>query len=171
MPTNTPKFGLPIPSTGDLPSGPVAVGALAVALDSLGTVGGKRTTAPGSSVVSIETVVIDSQTLLLPANSVFTIEFYLCFTVAVATNVDMKIRMTSVSGPILAETCAIGTYVAPEPNFGFLRFVYKSSLVSELDYFCGTIVIQGTGIGPVTSIVPTSLIVTNLGSSTILGDY
>lgn len=170
MPTNTPKYGLPIPATGDLPSGPIAVGALATAIDSLGIVGGKRTTAPGSGVVSIETTVVDTATLLLPANSVFTIEFYLCFTVAVATNVDMKIRMTSVSGPILAETCAIGTYVAPEPNYGFIRLVYRT-VSSELDYFAGTIIVQGTGIGPVTAIPPTSLLVTCLGPSNTVGDY
>jgi hypothetical protein len=171
VPTNTPKYGLPIPATGDLPSGPIAVGALATAIDSLGIVGGKRTTAAGASIVSIEQTVCDTQTLLLPANSVFLIEFYLCFTVAVVTNVDMKIRMTSVSGPILAETCAIGTYVAPEPNFGFLRLVYKTTSNSELDYFAGTAIIQGTGIGPVTPIVPTSVLVFNCGPSTIIGDY
>lgn len=167
----TPKLGLPYPSLSDLPSGPVGIQNLATAIDALGVIGGKRLQSTSSAISTIETIVIDTQTLALPANSVFLIEYYLTFTASVAGNdCDMKVRLTNVSGTILGETSAYGVYVAPQPSWGYLRIVYKSTN-PELDYFCATAVHLGTGTGTITPIQPTSLIVTNWGPSTTVADY
>lgn len=167
---NTPKLGLPYPALADPPSGPLAVGNLAAAIDGLGILGGKRRTGPSSNIVAIETIVVDTQTLSLAANSVFLIEFFACFTVSVAaTDVDMKIRLTSVSGTIVAEDIAFGVYVSPGINHGHLSVLYKTT-AAELDYFAGTMVRQA-GTGNINAVVPTSITVTNLGPSTIIGDF
>lgn len=167
---NTPKLGLPYPSLSDPPNGPLHIQNLASAVDALATMGGKRQTSAGSSVVTIETTVIDTQNLALPASSVFLLDFHLCFTTSVAaSDLAMRIRTTSVSGTVQGEACAIGTYVSPEINRGFLRVVYKTT-AAELTYFAGTIVRIG-GTGTLTAVAPTSLIVTNLGPSTVIGDY
>lgn len=169
MPT-TSKLGLPYPALSDIPSGPLAVGNLATAIDGLGILGGKRRTGISSNIVSIETIVCDTQTLSLAANSVFLIDFYMAFTVSVAaTDVDMKIRLTSVSGTIIGETVAYGVYVSPAPQHGHISVLYKTT-AAELDYFAGTAIRQA-GTGNVNAIVPTSITVTNLGSSTIVGDF
>jgi hypothetical protein len=168
----TSKYGLPYPALSDIPSGPVAVQNLATAVDALGVIGGKRLTSAGSAISTIEAVVVDTQTLALPASSVFLIEYFLTFTAsAIPTNdVDMKIRLTSVSGTILAETSAVAGYATPTPCHGFLRLVYKTT-TAELDYFCGTAIHIGAGAGTITPVQPCSIIVTNIGPSTIVGDY
>ena len=167
----TPKLGLPYPSLSDLPSGPVGIQNLATAIDALGVIGGKRLTSTSSAISTIETIVVDTQTLALPANSVFLIEYFLTFTASAAANdCDFKVRLTNVSGTILGEGTSYGVYVAPQPCIGFLRVVYKT-VAAELDYFCGTAIHLGTGTGTITPIQPTSLIVTNLGFSTIVQDY
>jgi hypothetical protein len=167
---NTPKLGLPYPALADLPSGPLAVGNLAQAIDGLGILGGKRRTGPSSNIVTIETIVVDTQTLSMAANSVFLIDFFACFTVSVAaTDVDMKIRLTSVSGTILAEDIAFGVYVSPGINHGHLSVLYKTT-TSELDYFAGTMIRQA-GTGNINAAIATSITVTNLGPSTIIGDF
>lgn len=171
MPTFTPKLGLPIPSTGDLPSGPLAVGQLATALDALGVMGGKRRTAASANIVSIESVCVDSQTLAMSANYVFQIEFNLSFTVSVAaTDLDMKVRLTSVAGTIVGETEASGPYVSPQVHSKNLIIIYKTGSVAELNYFCGTAVRIG-GTGNIQAVVPTSLVVNCIGPNTILGDF
>jgi hypothetical protein len=81
----------------------------------------------------------------------------------------MRIRLTSVSGTVVA-----GPIVYPGPyttqgNSGRLAVVYKTT-TAELNYFAGTIVRQA-GTGNITAVTPTSLIVTNLGPNTLLGDY
>lgn len=170
MPT-TPKYGLPYPALSDAPNGPLGIQNLANGVDALGVLGGKYRTTTSANIVSIESVVVDTQTLSLPANSVFRIEFYLCFTNSVAgTDCDMKIRQTSVSGTILGETVALGVYTSPEPNHGYLSVIYQTT-ATELDYFAGTVIRQGTGTGNINAIVPTSIIVTNLGPSAIIGQY
>jgi hypothetical protein len=168
---NTSKYGLPYPQLSDLPSGPVAVQNLAQALDALGVIGGKRRAAVGSGLTTIEATTVDTQTLAMTANTVFQIDYYLAFTASVAgTDVDMKIRQTSISGTIIGEIVALGVYASPTINYGFLRAIYKTT-TAELDYFMGTMVRTGTGTGTVTPVLPTSIIVTNLGPSTIVGDY
>jgi hypothetical protein len=167
---NTPKLGLPYPSLSDLPNGPLGLQNLAQGVDALGILGGKRRVNASSNIVSIESIVVDTQTLALAANSVFLIEFYACFTVSVAaTDVDMKIRLTSVSGTILAENIAFGVYVSPAINHGHLSMLYKTT-VAEVDYFAGSMVRQA-GTGNIQAVVPTSISVTNLGPSTIIGDF
>lgn len=170
MPT-TPKLGLPYPALSDLPSGPLALQNLATAVDAYGVIGGKRLVTPGAAILSIETIVIDTQTLSLPAAGVFKIDFYFCFLASVAgSDADIKIRQTSVSGTIIAETVAFGTYVTPQPNHGHLTAYYKTT-VAELDYFCASAVRVGAGTGTISSIVPCSLIVSYPGSSSLVGDY
>ncbi|MGH3546676.1 MAG: hypothetical protein ACRDQU_00820 [Pseudonocardiaceae bacterium] len=167
----TAKYGLPYPALSDAPNGPLGLQNLANAVDALGVIGGKRQTSTGAVISTIETTVVDTQTLALPANSVFALDFDLCFTASVAGNdLSMKIRLTSVSGTILGEAAAEGVYVTPEQNRGHLRVIYKTTL-AELDYFAGTVIHIGTGSGTVTPVPPTSLIVTNLGPNTVIGDY
>jgi hypothetical protein len=167
---NTSKFGLPYPALSDIPSGPLAVQNLAQGVDALGILGGKRRTGISSNIVSIETIVVDTQTLALPASSVFLIEFFMAFTVSVAaTDVDMKIRMTSVSGTIIGEDIAFGVYVTPAQNHGHISVLYKTT-TAEVDYFAGTAIRQA-GTGNINALVPTSITVTNLGPSTIIGDF
>jgi hypothetical protein len=168
---NTSKYGLPFPNLADIPSGPVGVENLARAVDALGVIGGKRRVAPGSATSTIEATVIDTQTLALVGTSVFQLDYFLGFTVSVAaTDVSMKLRLTSVSGTIVDQMVAIGTYVSPAINYGFLRTIYKTT-AAELQYFAGTIIRTGAGTGTITPVMPTSLIVTNLGPSTIVGDF
>lgn len=167
---NTPKLGLPYPALGDIPSGPLAVGNLATAVDNLGILGGKRRTSASSNIVSIETIVVDTQTLSLAASSVFLVEFHLGFTVSVAaTDVAVKIRLTSVAGTIIGEGVALGTYVSPAVNHGHVPVLYKTT-AAELLYFCGTAVRQA-GTGNVNATIPTNITVTNLGPSSIIGDF
>lgn len=168
----TSKLGLPYPSLSDLPSGPVGIQNLATAIDALGVIGGKRLTSTSSAISTIETVVVDTQTLALPANSVFLIEYFLTVTASAAANdCDFKVRLTSVAGAILGEGTILGTYITPQPCCGFLRICYKTGTSSELDYFAGTAIHLGTGTGTITPIQPTSLIVTCLGPSTMVQDY
>jgi hypothetical protein len=168
---NTSKYGLPYPNLSDVPSGPAAVQTLAQSIDALGVIGGKRRVAVGSASSTIEATVIDTQTLALTGTSVFQIDYFLGFVVSVAgTDVSMKIRLTSVSGTIVDQTVALGVYVTPTINYGFLRTIYKTT-AAELQYFAGTLVRTGTGTGTITPVMPTSLIVTNLGPSTIVGDF
>jgi hypothetical protein len=166
----TSKYGLPYPSLSDPPNGPLHIGNLAGAIDALGIIGGKRQTSAGAVISTIETTVIDTQTLALPANSVFLIEFTLSFTTTVAaTDINMRIRLTSVSGTTVAGPI---TYTGPyttQGNPGRLAVLYKTT-IAELDYFAGTIVRQA-GTGNVSAVPPTSLLVYNLGPSTIIGDY
>lgn len=170
MPT-TSKYGLPYPALSASPNVPADIQSLATAVDALGVIGGKRQTSAGAAVATIETIVIDTQTLALTANSVFQLDFNLYFVASAAGNdVSMKIRLTSVSGTILGECAAIGTYITPEQNRGTLRVIYKTT-AAELDYFAGSIVRIGSGTGTLTAVSPTSLIVTALGPSTIIGDY
>jgi hypothetical protein len=167
---NTSKYGLPYPNLSDQPSGPVAVQNLAQSMDALGVIGGKRRVATGSATSTIEATVIDTQTLAMTATSVFKLEYFLGFTVSIAaTDVTMRIRLTSVSGTIVAEDVAIGTYVSPAINRGYIQTIYKTT-AAELQYFAGTIIRAG-GTGTITPVMPTSLLVTNLGPSTIVGDF
>lgn len=166
---NTPKLGLPYPSLSDIPSGPLAVGNLAQAVDALGVLGGKRRTGASSNITTIESIVVDTQTLSLAANSVFEITYDLVFTASVAaSDAMMKIRLTSVSGTILGQTVAPGPYTT-QGNDGHLTVLYKTT-ATELVYFCGTVVRQA-GTGNINAVVPTSLVVTNIGPSTIIGDF
>jgi hypothetical protein len=168
---NTSKFGLPYPNLSDIPSGPAAVQALAQAVDALHVIGGKRRVATGSATSTIEATVIDTQTLALVGTSVFRLEYFLAFTASVAGNdATMRIRTTSVAGTIIGETAALGVYAAPTINYGYMQVLYKTT-VAELQYFAGTIVHLGTGTGTITPVMPTSLVVTNLGPSTIIGDF
>jgi hypothetical protein len=168
---NTSKFGLPYPNLSDIPSGPAAVQALAQAIDGLHVIGGKRRVAPGSATSTIEATVIDTQTLALAATSVFRLEYFLAFTASVAGNdATMRIRTTSVAGTIIGENAALGVYVAPNINYGYMQVLYKTT-AAELQYFAGTIVHLGTGTGTITPVMPTSLVVTNLGPSTLIGDF
>ncbi|MGH3795931.1 MAG: hypothetical protein ACRDSP_13700 [Pseudonocardiaceae bacterium] len=170
MPT-TPKYGLRYPALSDLPNGPLGIQNLANDVDALGVVGGKRQTSTGAVISTIETTVVDTQTLALPANCVFALDFNLYFTASVAGNdCSMKIRLTSVSGTILGETSTYGVYVTPEVNRGYLRVIYKTT-AAELDYFAGTIIHIGAGSGTITPVIPTSLIVTNLGPTSLVGDF
>ncbi len=169
MPT-TSKFGLRYPALADLPSGPLAVGNLAQDVDALGILGGKRRTGISSNIVTIETIVVDTQTLSLAANSVFQIDFHLGVTVSVAaTDLTMRVRLTSVAGTIIGETELSCPYVSPQPHSKHLSLLYKTT-TSELDYFAGTVVRIG-GTGNINAIVPTSITVTNLGPSSIIGDF
>ncbi|MGH7745145.1 MAG: hypothetical protein ACREQ5_10145, partial [Candidatus Dormibacteria bacterium] len=63
-----------------------------------------------------------------------------------------------------------GVYVTPEVNRGYLRVIYKTT-AAELDYFAGTIIHIGAGSGTITPVIPTSLIVTNLGPTSLVGDF
>lgn len=167
---NTSKFGLPYPALSDTPNGPLGVENLAQGVDALGILGGKRRTGISSSIVTIETIVVDTQTLSLAANSVFLIDFYMAFTVSVAaTDVTMRVRLTSVSGTIVGEAAAFGVYVSPQPNHGHVSLLYKTTS-AELDYFAGSAV-RIAGTGNVNAIVPTAITVTNLGPSSIIGDF
>jgi hypothetical protein len=166
---NTAKLGLPYPALSDIPSGPLAVQNLANAVDALGILGGKRRVSTSSNITTIESIVIDTQTLSLAANSVFQIDYHLCFNSSVASSdAVMQIRLTSVTGTSLGQSVALGVY-ASVPNYGFLRVLYKTT-AAELDYFCGTLIRQ-IGTGNLTAIVPTSLVVTNLGPSAAVGDF
>lgn len=168
---NTSKFGLPFPNLGDIPSGPAGVQSLAQSIDALGVIGGKRRVAPGSATSTIEATVIDTQTLALVGTSVFKLEYFLAFTASVAGNdATMRIRTTSVAGTIIGETVALGVYVTPNISYGYLQVIYKTT-APELQYFAGTIVHLGAGTGTITPVMPTSLIVTNMGPSTIIGDF
>lgn len=170
MPASTPRLGLPYPVTGDAPDGPTQLKALATAVDNLGVLGGKRRTAPSANITTIESTVVDTQTLAMAANSVFQIEFYLGFTVSVAaTDLDMKIRLTSVSGALVGNTEASGPYIAPQIHGKNLIVIYKTT-AAELNYFAGTVVRIG-GTGNIQAVVPTSIIVTNLSSSALVGDF
>lgn len=170
MPATTPRLGLPYPVTGDAPDGPTQLKALATAVDNLGVLGGKRRTAPSANITTIESTVVDTQTLAMAANSVFRIEFHLAATVSVAaTDLDMKIRLTSVSGTIVGEGQLSCPYVSPQIHNKSLIVIYKTT-VAELNYFTGTIVRIG-GTGNIVAVVPTSIIVTNLGSSALVGDF
>lgn len=169
MPT-TPRLGLPYPALGDPPSGPLAVGNLATAIDDLGVLGGKRRTAPSSNITTVESVIVDTQTLAMAASSVFRIDAFTCFTVSVAaTDVVVRIRLTSVSGTILAENVAFGVYASPAVNHGHLSMLYKTT-AAELDYFCVTVVRQA-GTGNIQAVVPTSIVVTRLSPSSVIGDF
>jgi hypothetical protein len=151
----------------------VGIQNLANAIDALFVIGGKRQTSTGAVISTIEATVVDTQTLSLAANSVFSLDFHLTFTTPVAGNdLSMKIRLTSISGTILGETAAEGVYASTstEQNQGHLRVIYKTT-AAELDYFAGTIIRIGTGTSTVTAVPPTSLIVTNLGPSTLIGDF
>lgn len=168
MPT-TAKYGLRYPALSDPPSGPLAVGNLANDVDALGYLGGKRRTGSSSNISTIESIVCDTQTLALPANSVFRIEFSLTFTTSVAaSDALIRIRLTSVSGTTLGSTVAPGPYTT-QGNSGLLIVYYKTT-TAELDYFCGTVIRQA-GTGNIVATVPTSLIVYNVGPSTIIGDF
>jgi hypothetical protein len=166
----TPRLGLPYPALSDIPSGPVAVGNLANSLDALGVLGGKYRVTNSGVINTVESVVIDSQTLALTASSIFLIQMFVSFTTTVAgSDVDAKIRMTSVSGTLLAERSILGVYATPEPNSGSLSVIYQTGVTAELDYFCGTIIRTGTGTGTVTVIPPTYLLVSNLGPAALVG--
>lgn len=170
MPASTPRLGLPYPVTGDAPDGPTQLKALATAIDNLGVLGGKRRTAASANITTIESTVVDTQTLALAANSVFQIEFHLAATVSVAaTDLDMKIRLTSVSGTIVGEGQLSCPYISPQPHNKSLVVIYKTT-TAELDYFAGTIVRIG-GTGNIVAVVPTSIIVTNIGPSANIGDF
>jgi len=148
----------------------LAVGNLAQDVDALGILGGKRRTGISSNIVTIETIVVDTQTLSLAANSVFQIDFHLGVTVSVAaTDLTMRVRLTSVAGTIIGETELSCPYVSPQPHSKHLSLLYKTT-TSELDYFAGTVVRIG-GTGNINAIVPTSITVTNLGPSSIIGDF
>lgn len=167
----TSKFGLPYPTLADAPNVPSSIQSLAQGVDALGAIGGKRQTSAGAVISTVESIVVDTQTLAMPAANVYTLDFFLTFTVSVAgTDLSMKIRMTNVSGTILGECATYGVYVSPEQNRGFLRAVYKTTTNAELNYFAGTIV-RIAGTGTATPVAQTSLIVTNLGPSTIIGDF
>jgi hypothetical protein len=167
---NTSMRGLPYPALADIPSGPLALQNLATAVDTLGIIGGKRRTANSANITTIESTVVDTQTLALAANSVFQIEFYLGFTVSVAaTDLTMRIRLTSVSGTIVGEAEASGPYVSPQIHHGQLIVLYKTT-AAELDYFAGTVTRIG-GTGNIQATIPTSITVTNIGPSTIVGDF
>lgn len=167
----TSRYGLPYPALSDVPNGPLGIQSLATAIDALGVIGGKRQVSTGAVISTIEATVVDTQTLALAANSVFSLDFDLCFTASAAGNdLSMKIRLTSVSGTILGEAAAEGVYATPEQNHGHLRVIYQTT-IAELDYFCGTIIRIGTGTGTVTAVPPTSLVVTCIGPSTILGQF
>jgi hypothetical protein len=170
MPASTPRLGLPYPVTGDAPDGPAQFKALATAVDNLGVLGGKRRTAPSANITTIESTVVDTQTLALAANSVFQIEFHLAVTASVAaTDLDMKIRLTSVAGAIVGEGQLSCPYISPQIHNKSLIVIYKTT-AAELDYFTGTIVRIG-GTGNLVSVVPTSIIVTALGPSANVGDF
>lgn len=169
MPT-TSKYGLPYPALASAPNVPLDIQNLAVALDALGIMGGKRQTSAGAAVNTIETIVIDTQTLALPANSVFLVDFSLSFTTSIAaTDINMRIRLTSVGGTTIAGPIAYPGPYTTQGNPGRLAVVYKTT-AAELNYFAGTIVRQA-GTGNATAVPPTSLLVYNLGASTIIGDY
>lgn len=169
MPT-TPKLGLRYPALSDSPNGPVAIGNLASDVDALGVIGGKRRVNDSSNITTIESIVVDSQTISLAANSVFEIEYFLSFTASVAaSDAVMRIRLTSVSGTILGEAIALGVYVAPSFNQQSLRAIYKTT-AAELQYFCGTIVRQ-VGTGNLVAKPATNLTITCIGPSSILGDF
>ena len=171
MPSSTPKYGLPFPVLGDPPNGPVGIQNLATAADALGILGGKMLVTPSAAISTIETIVVDTQTLSLPANSVFQLDFHVTFTASVAGNdITMNVRLTSVSGTIIGSGTAEGVYVSPQPNYGHISMLYKTT-VTELDYFCASVVRVGAGTGTVSVIAPTSLVVTCLGPSTIIGNY
>lgn len=171
MPASTPRLGLPYPVTGDAPDGPTQLKALATAVDNLGVLGGKRRTAASSNITTIEATVVDTQTLAMAANSVFQIEFHLAVTVSVAaTDLDMKIRLTSVSGTIVGEGQLSCPYISPQPHNKSLIVIYKTTATAELNYFAGTIVRIG-GTGNIVAVVPTSIIVTALGPSANVGDF
>jgi hypothetical protein len=170
MPASTPRLGLPYPVTGDTPDGPTQLKSLATAVDNLGVLGGKRRTAASANITTIESTVVDTQTLALAANSVFQIEFHLAVTVSVAaTDLDLKIRLTSVSGTIVGEGQLSCPYISPQPHNKSLIVIYKTT-AAELDYFAGTIVRIG-GTGNIQAVVPTSITVTNLGPSANVGDF
>lgn len=170
MPT-TSKYGLPYPALSSAPNVPLDLQNLAVAVDGLGVIGGKRQTSAGAGVTTIETTVIDTQTLSMAPSWAFQLDFAVYFTTSIAaTDLRMRIRQTSVSGTSLGDCPAIGTYVSPEQNRGFLRVIYKTGVTAELNYFAGTIVRIG-GTGTLTAVAPTSLIVTALVPSTAVGDY
>jgi hypothetical protein len=165
----TAKLGLPYPSLSDTPNGPLAIQNLANAVDALDVLGGKRRVSTSSAITTIESIVVDTQTLSLAANSSYQIDFYVCFNTSVAaSDILMKIRLTSVSGTILGQTAALGVY-STVPNYGFLSVQYKTT-AAELDYFCGTVVRQ-IGTGNITAIVPTSIIVKNQGPASLVGDF
>jgi hypothetical protein len=148
----------------------LAVGNLAADVDALGILGGKRRTGISSNIVTIETIVVDTQTLSLAANSVFQVDFHLGATVSVAaTDLTMRIRLTSVSGTIIGETELSCPYVSPQPHSKHLTVLYKTT-TAELDYFAGCVVRIG-GTGNINAVVPTSITVTNLGPASIIGDF
>jgi hypothetical protein len=166
----TSKLGLRYPSLSDAPNGPLAVQNLASDVDALGVLGGKRRTAASSNITTIEAIVVDTQTLSLAASSVFQIDYDLVFNSSVASSdVLMKIRLTSVSGTILGQAIAANGAYTTQGSQGHLTVLYKTT-AAELQYFAGTVIRQG-GTGNITAIVPTSMTVTNIGPSTIIGDF
>ena len=166
---NTAKYGLPYPALSDSPNGPVAFANLANAIDGLGVIGGKRRTGDSSSITTIESIVIDTQTLALAANSVFEIAYFVNIINSTSgTDVEMRIRQTSVSGTVLGD-CVLPRSDQINWNPGYVCAIYKTTS-AELQYFCGTLV-RTVGTGTIIAKVPTSLIVTNLGPSSIIGDF
>jgi hypothetical protein len=138
-------------------------------VDALGALGGKQRTGASSNITTIESIVVDTQTLALLANSIYQLDFDLAFTASVAaSDVLMRIRLTSVSGTILGSGVALGVYSTVN-NLGHLTVTRKTT-TAELDYFCGTVVRQ-VGTGNIAAVVPTSLIVTYLGPSSLIGDF
>lgn len=169
MPATTPKFGLPYPVLGDAPNGPAQIGALALAVDATGVLGGKRRTTASSNITTIESIIVDTQTLSLLANSTYQIDYNVTFACSVAaSDALLRVRLTSVSGTILGSAVALGVY-ATQNNPGYMSIIYKTT-VAELNYFCGTLVRQ-SGTGNLTAQVPTSLIVSYAGPNTLVGDF
>lgn len=167
---NTSKFGLPYPALSDAPNGPVAIFNLAQGVDGLGIIGGKRRTGASSNITTVESVVVDTQNLAMAASSVFLIDYDLCFTCSVAaTDLNMTIRLTSVSGTVVAGPLAVPGPYTTQGNHGRLALLYKTTS-AELDTFVGTVIRQA-GTGNIQAIVPTTLTVTRLGPSSLIGDF
>lgn len=169
MPT-TPKLGLPYPDTSALPNIPAHIQALAEGVDAYGVLGGKRRTSPSANITTVESTVVDTQNLAFPADSSFLIDFTAYFTTSVAaTDANMTIRLTSVSGTIIAgPICMPGPYTT-QGNYGRVAALYKTT-AAELNYFCGTMIRQA-GTGNIVAVAPTHLIVYRLGPASLIGDY
>lgn len=163
----TAKYGLRYPSLGDPPNGPLAFQNLATDVDALGDLGGKRRTADSATITTTETVVIDTPVFALAASSVFLIEFYSRLdTLVGGVDARMRIRDTGLGGTIRGE---VGVGNILYTNHGILRVLYKTT-TAELKAFAGTL-IREAGTGTITAKVPTHLIVSRRGPSTLMGDF
>lgn len=165
----TTRLALPYPVVGDPPTVEAHIQALAEATDALGPLGGKRRTADSAAITTTETIVVDTPSLSLAASSVFTLRFFVrADTSVVGTDVYLRIRDTNTSGTIRGEGLGFRSVVVG-PDLAVLEAIYRTT-TAESKVFVGTLV-RTVGTGNIVAKVPTHLIVTREGPTTLIGDF